>query len=55
MLSDDDVLTLTRWTVLVEDHYSRLRGLPPPVDLESAKDGRTGHDDANLPEVNDAR
>ena len=42
VLSDDDVLTLARWTVLVEEHYSRLRGTPTPMDIEWAKDGRTG-------------
>ena len=42
VLSDDDVLTLARWTVLVEEHYSRLRGSPTPMDIEWAKDGRTG-------------
>ena len=42
VLSDDDVLTLARWAVLVEEHYSRLRGTPTPMDIEWAKDGRTG-------------
>jgi pyruvate,water dikinase len=42
VLSDDDVLTLARWAVLVEGHYSRLRNAPTPMDIEWAKDGRTG-------------
>ncbi len=42
VLSDDDVLTLARWTVLVEEHYSKLRHTPTPMDIEWAKDGRTG-------------
>jgi pyruvate,water dikinase len=42
VLSDDDVLTLARWAVLVEAHYSRLRKTPTPMDIEWAKDGRTG-------------
>ena len=42
VLSDDDVLTLARWAVLVERHYSELRGTPTPMDIEWAKDGRTG-------------
>jgi pyruvate,water dikinase len=42
VLSDDDVLTLARWAVLVEEHYSRLRGTPTPMDIEWAKDGRSG-------------
>jgi pyruvate,water dikinase len=35
-LSDDEVLTLARWTCIIEEHY----GLP--VDIEWAKDGLTG-------------
>jgi pyruvate,water dikinase len=42
VLSDDDVLTLARWAVLVERHYSELRHAPTPMDREWAKDGRTG-------------
>ena len=42
VLSDDDVLTLARWAVLVEEHYSRLRGTATPMDIEWAKDGRSG-------------
>ena len=42
VLADGDILTLARWAVLVEDHYSRLRGAPTPMDIERAKDGRTG-------------
>jgi pyruvate, water dikinase len=36
VLDDDDVLTLARWAVAVEEHYGM------PMDLEWAKDGRTG-------------
>jgi len=36
VLSDDDVLTLARWAVLVEGHYSGLRGTPTPMDIEWA-------------------
>ena len=42
VLADDDILTLARWAVLVEEHYSHLRGSPSPMDIEWAKDGRTG-------------
>jgi pyruvate,water dikinase len=42
VLSDDDILTLARWAVLVEEHYSRLRGTLSPMDIEWAKDGRSG-------------
>ena len=33
------MLTLARWAVLIEDHYS-ARGQPTPMDIEWAKDGR---------------
>lgn len=42
VLSDDEVLTLARWACAVDDHYSALRGTPTPMDMEWAKDGRTG-------------
>jgi pyruvate,water dikinase len=42
VLSSEDILTLARWAVLVEEHYSKLRGTPTPMDIEWAKDGRTG-------------
>lgn len=35
-LNDQEVLTLARWSCLIEDHYKR------PQDVEWAKDGRTG-------------
>ena len=41
-LSDDDVLELARWSVRIEDHYTQVRGEPTPMDIEWAKDGRTG-------------
>jgi pyruvate,water dikinase len=41
-LSDDDILQLARWACAIEDHYSRKRGRPMPMDIEWAKDGRTG-------------
>ncbi|GIX49435.1 MAG: phosphoenolpyruvate synthase [Candidatus Tectimicrobiota bacterium] len=41
-LSDDDILTLARWGCLIEDHYSARRGRPTPMDIEWAKDGRSG-------------
>lgn len=41
-ISDDEILTLARWACVVEDHYSAKRGRPVPMDLEWAKDGRTG-------------
>ncbi|MBS0196483.1 MAG: phosphoenolpyruvate synthase [Planctomycetes bacterium] len=44
VLTDDEIITLARWAVIVEDHYSK-RGGPGsdvPMDLEWAKDGRSG-------------
>jgi pyruvate,water dikinase len=42
VLEDDDILTLTRWACLIEDHYSAKKGAPAPMDMEWAKDGLTG-------------
>ena len=42
VLDEDEVLTLARWACLVEDHYSAHHGAPMPMDMEWAKDGRTG-------------
>ncbi len=41
-LGDDDVLTLARWAALIEDHYTREHGAETPMDIEWAKDGRSG-------------
>jgi pyruvate,water dikinase len=41
-LSDDDVLQLARWSLAIEEHYSRRRGADTPMDIEWAKDSRTG-------------
>ena len=41
-LSDDDILALARWACIIEDHYSAKAGHPTPMDIEWAKDGRTG-------------
>ena len=35
-LNDEEILTLARWSCLIEDHYKR------PQDIEWAKDGKTG-------------
>lgn len=42
VLTDDEILTLARWAVVVESHYSKARGEPSPMDMEWAKDGITG-------------
>ncbi len=41
-LTDDEVLTLARWGCLIEEHYSQKAGRSVPMDVEWAKDGRTG-------------
>jgi pyruvate,water dikinase len=41
-IGDDDILILARWACIIEDHYSQKRGRPTPMDMEWAKDGRTG-------------
>lgn len=42
-MSDEEVLQLARWVVLIETHYSRVRAQYTPMDIEWAKDGQTGH------------
>jgi pyruvate,water dikinase len=42
VLSDDEALQLARWSMVIEDHYSERNGRPTPMDIEWAKDGRTG-------------
>lgn len=41
-LTDEEVLQLARWAVQIEDHYSAVRGVYSPMDIEWAKDGITG-------------
>jgi pyruvate, water dikinase len=41
-ISDDDVLTLARYAMTIEDHYSKKAAKDMPMDIEWAKDGRTG-------------
>ncbi|MBI2565201.1 phosphoenolpyruvate synthase [Candidatus Woesearchaeota archaeon] len=38
-LTDEEVLTLTKWGVMIEDHYSKKKGSYSPMDIEWAKDG----------------
>jgi pyruvate, water dikinase len=42
VLHDDDILTLARWSLAIEDHYSERAGVATPMDIEWARDGRTG-------------
>ncbi|OPY25316.1 MAG: putative phosphoenolpyruvate synthase [Methanocella sp. PtaU1.Bin125] len=38
-LSDDEVLTLAKYALIIEDHYSEKAGKSKPMDIEWAKDG----------------
>ncbi|OUR71354.1 pyruvate, water dikinase, partial [Methylophaga sp. 41_12_T18] len=38
-LSDDEVLSLAKMAVIIEQHYSHKLGRPMPMDIEWAKDG----------------
>ncbi len=40
-LTDNEVLTLAEWAMVVEDHYSQKKGKWCPMDLEWAKDGQS--------------
>jgi len=41
-LNDQEILQLAKWTCIIEDHYSKVRGMATPMDIEWAKDGITG-------------
>lgn len=41
-LTEEEILTLARWACVIEDHYSAKKGRSSPMDMEWAKDGRTG-------------
>jgi pyruvate,water dikinase len=41
-ITDDEILKLAEWTCIIEDHYSEVRGKLSPMDIEWAKDGKTG-------------
>jgi pyruvate,water dikinase len=40
-LNDDEILQLAQWACTIEDHYSQVRGVYTPMDIEWAKDGIT--------------
>ncbi len=42
VLSEKEVLELARWGVLIEEHYSKKDRKWTPMDMEWAKDGRSG-------------
>ncbi|MGC9528732.1 MAG: phosphoenolpyruvate synthase [Limnospira sp.] len=41
-ITDDEILKLAEWAVIIENHYSTVRGTYTPMDIEWAKDGITG-------------
>ena len=41
-VTEDEILTLARWTTIIEDHYSEKAGFFKPMDIEWGKDGNTG-------------
>ncbi|MDI3474124.1 MAG: pyruvate, water dikinase [Candidatus Woesearchaeota archaeon] len=41
VLSDDEILKLANWAMIIEDHYSEKRGKKTFMDMEWAKDGLT--------------
>ncbi len=41
-ITDHEILKLAEWACIIEDHYSVVRGKLSPMDIEWAKDGRTG-------------
>lgn len=41
-INDEEILTLAQWACQIEEHYSNVRGVYTPMDIEWAKDGLTG-------------
>ncbi len=41
-ITDEEILTLARWGVVIEKHYSQRAEKHMPMDMEWAKDGETG-------------
>ncbi len=41
-LSDEETAKLARWCVIIEEHFSKHHGRFQPMDIEWAKDGKTG-------------
>ena len=41
VVNDDEILTLAKWAIIIEDHYSQKAGHFKPMDMEWAKDGKT--------------
>lgn len=41
-ITDEDILTLARYAIIIEKHYTKEAGEYRPMDMEWAKDGETG-------------
>lgn len=41
-LNDEEIITLAKWGILIEEHYSKINKKWMPQDIEWAKDGKTG-------------
>lgn len=41
-ITEDEIIKLADWTVIIEDHYSQQAGYFKPMDIEWGKDGVTG-------------
>ncbi len=41
-LSDDEILKLARWGIMIEEYYSKKKGRWTPMDIEWARDGKLG-------------
>jgi pyruvate,water dikinase len=41
-IEEEDILQLAHWACTIEEHYTQLRGVHSPMDIEWAKDGHTG-------------
>lgn len=41
-ITDQEVITLARWSLIIEEYYSALNKKDTPMDIEWAKDGVTG-------------
>ncbi len=41
-LTDSEIITLSKWGLLIERHYSKLKNKKVPMDIEWAKDGLNG-------------
>lgn len=42
VLTEDEIRTLAEWGLMIEEHYSKASGKWTPMDMEWAKDGKTG-------------